>query len=43
MVGASDARSGSHGRKGRNENEDLLLARAWMHALDVGSLVVAND
>jgi hypothetical protein len=30
-----------HG-KGRNENEDLLLARAWIHALDVGSLVVAN-
>ena len=30
-----------HG-KGLNENEDLLLARAWIHALDVGSLVVAN-
>lgn len=30
-----------HG-KGRNENEDLLLASAWIHALDVSSLVVAN-
>ena len=37
-MSALDARSGSHGRKGRNENEDLLLARAWiMHSTSARS------